>query len=278
MIITCPNCSTKYNLDDSLVKPLSKARCKFCGHVFVLVDGLDKDSLDHLGDTAAPQTEAAAATVSESDLKVSLDAQTNDKPRKRSKAPFLLLFLFLLLAAAGAAYMGYLPATFDIAFLRSDVKKDTKPLLTTPEGQNATAAEEPENNEKNFAFQEVRQFYVNNEKAGQLFIIEGKVVNKFTSDRELIRIEASLLDEAGTQVLAKEQFCGVVLSMFQLQVLSEPELDKALNNNIEILTNNTAVPPGGTVPFMVVFTNVPPTVREFMLKVIDAKHSPKPAN
>jgi len=60
-----------------------------------------------------------------------------------------------------------------------------------------------------------------------------------------------------------------------LQVLGEQELETALNNKIEILTNNTNVPPGGEVPFMVVFYNPPASVAEFGVKVVEARTPPE---
>ena len=127
---------------------------------------------------------------------------------------------------------------------------------------------------KNIALRNYRQYYVNNEKVGQVAVIEGKVVNNFSSPRELMKIEASLYDAAGTAVVTKQQLCGVTVSLFQLQVLGEQELETALNNKIEILTNNTNVPPGGEVPFMVVFYNPPASVAEFGVKVVEARIPP----
>ncbi|HEU6438300.1 MAG TPA: DUF3426 domain-containing protein [Nitratidesulfovibrio sp.] len=127
---------------------------------------------------------------------------------------------------------------------------------------------------KNIALRNYRQYYVNNEKVGQVAVIEGKVVNNFASPRELVKIEASLYDAAGNAVLTKQQLCGVTVSLFQLQVLGEQELETALNNKIEILTNNTNVPPGGEVPFMVVFYNPPASVAEFGVKVVEARTPP----
>lgn len=144
-----------------------------------------------------------------------------------------------------------------------------KPVETPPPVVNGTEQI------KNIALRNYRQYYVNNEKVGQVAVIEGKVVNNFASPRELIKIEASLYDAAGAAVVTKQQLCGVTVSLFQLQVLGEQELETALNNKIEILTNNTNVPPGGEVPFMVVFYNPPASVAEFGVKVVEARTPPE---
>ena len=292
MIITCQKCNTKFNLDNALAKPLARAKCSFCGNVFVLADGMDNQAFEQISQNAKTNAESTKETV---------DAIINDgisfnvdsvKPKKRSKKiPIFLAVLFILLLTAAASFY-FKIITFDgIATLTED-KQTTAPEATPAKPQNSEQESSAQNNVqtnstnatapavqenehlKNIILQGVRQFYVNNEKVGQLFVIEGKVVNNFNTPKELIKIEALLLDAQGQPVVTQEQFCGVVVSMFQLQVLSQPELEKALTNNIDILTNNTNIQPGGAVQFMVVFPNAPSTVREFVLRVIDAKDPP----
>jgi hypothetical protein len=48
-------------------------------------------------------------------------------------------------------------------------------------------------------------------------------------------------------------------------------LEAFINNKLEVLTNNTNIPPGGEVPFMVLFYNPPPTVAEFGVKIVDVR-------
>jgi len=117
----------------------------------------------------------------------------------------------------------------------------------------------------------VRQFYVTNEKIGLISVIEGKVVNGFSSPRELIAVEASLYGKDKTTLDRKKQFAGTSLSLFQLQVLGQAELDAFLDNKLDVLANNTNIPPNGEVPFMVIFYNPPPTVTEFGVIIVDAR-------
>ena len=81
----------------------------------------------------------------------------------------------------------------------------------------------------------MRQYVVNNEKIGKLIVIEGKVVNEFDEPRELIRIEATLYDSQGTPIVTKDQLAGTMVTLFQLQVLSEEELEQALKNRWDIV-------------------------------------------
>ena len=44
-----------------------------------------------------------------------------------------------------------------------------------------------------------------------------------------------------------------------------------LNNKVELLANNTNIPPGGEVPFMILFYDPPENVAEFGVKIVDVK-------
>ena len=122
----------------------------------------------------------------------------------------------------------------------------------------------------------VRQYFVDNEKAGKVFVIEGRVVNEFPEPKELIAVEAGLYDKDKKPLAVKKQLAGTQLSLFQLQVLSEKEMEAFLNNKVEILTNNTNVRTGGDVPFMVLFYAPPATVAEFGVRIVDVKDVPTP--
>ncbi|WP_428567909.1 MAG: DUF3426 domain-containing protein [Solidesulfovibrio sp. DCME] len=147
-----------------------------------------------------------------------------------------------------------------------------KPADKAPPAADA-AAKKPEETAKvkDIMLQNVRQYYVSNEKAGQLFVIEGKAVNNFKTPKEMIRIEASLFDDKGTTLASQEDLAGNTVSLFQLQVMTRDELKNALASQVGVLTNNTNIAPGGETPFMVVFFDPPDAVKEFGVKVVDAK-------
>jgi len=147
----------------------------------------------------------------------------------------------------------------------------------TPAAPGAPAAQRPEEaaKVKDIMLQNVRQYYVSNEKAGQLFVIEGKAVNNFKTPKEMIKLEASLFDEKGGTLTAKEELAGNTVSLFQLQVMTRDELKNALASQVGVLTNNTNIAPAGEVPFMMVFFDPPETVKEFGVKVVDVADPPR---
>jgi predicted Zn finger-like uncharacterized protein len=184
-----------------------------------------------------------------------------DKPSgaKSPKKKWIVLGAALaLLALCGAGLFIFKPwTTMNIPFLSS---LGAKPKAA---GDNAEKV-------KDIALRNVRQYYIPNEKAGQIFVVEGKAVNNFATPKERIKVEISLFDEKGHVLVAKQLLCGNTLSQFQLQVQSAEEINSSLASEVGILTSNTFLKTGMDTPFMAVFFKPPDTVKEFGVKVIDA--------
>ena len=195
----------------------------------------------------------------------------------------LLILLLVLLLAGGAVW--YFKAWQYIPFLGGDEaatpaeapatgNQAGKDQGTTP--PEAPPAASPAEQVKNIGLIKVRQFYVSNEKnANKLFVIEGSAVNNFPIPKELIKVEATLYDSTGKVVAQKAQMAGNTLSLFQLQVMTREQIDESLGSEVGILSNNTFLRPGVDVPFMLVFFDVPESVKEFGVKVVEAKDPPK---
>lgn len=168
---------------------------------------------------------------------------------KKSGRKLLWICLFIIVLAVGGAGFYFYNRLPEKSSLEEDTAKKVE-MLT---------------------MRNVRQYNVLNEKVGKVFVIEGKVVNEFPSSKELIELEGAIYDENKKPVREKKQLAGTQLSLFQLQVLSENEMESFLNNKVEILANNTNIPPGGEVPFMILFYEPPENISEFGVKIIDAK-------
>lgn len=323
MLVQCPDCSTKYNLDETRIgHDGSKVRCTRCKTVFTVFRPIQTeeipsrisesrpaershidDSLENefsslfeekagpvahkapVGDnfedelsalfedkkaTAAPSSRVDAEMLA--DLQgafqqplidtagglTSLSEPAADSPKKSGKAGMVVLLLALLLAGAGAGVYFFKPDLIARFLPASPSAPVTSPSAPAKEGASQIALEN------------VRQYFVPNEKEGQLFIIEGKAVNKFAEARELIRLKATLFDKKGAEVTTQEFMCGNVVSLYQLQVSVRADIEAALSAKVGILTNNTNIQPGAAVPFMVVFFKAPESVEEFGLEVIQS--------
>ncbi len=313
MILKCPHCETKYNFPDKEFRTGRKVKCSVCAKVFALeppkkqaasfdADDSDLDALlgesppkksaappargkepesddDLFGEEAEPEAPSRPKSGPHRAVAEEFNLADEDEPVKgkskgkkgrktsgKSKRGPIIgagLVLVLLLAAGG------------LYFFAPDLLFRYLPFLEKKTEAPAPGASVSTDQIKDFSLQDVNQFYVDNEKVGKLFVVQGKVVNKFSTSKELIKIEATLYDRQGAAVLSKSLLCGNTVSLFQLQMLSEQELEAAINNKVGVLTVNTNVAPNGEVPFVVAFYNPPDTVQEFGIKVIEAKDPPK---
>ena len=241
MEVKCPQCSSRFNLPDAAAKPGAKLRCAVCKTVFSL--------------PGHPGTAAAASPAPQAPRKEAPKQPLPEFSRKRSGRGklWLVLVLILLLASGGAGAWFYFFHQKETPPSEADIAKKVE-LLT---------------------MRNVRQYNVLNEKVGKVFVIEGRVVNEFPEPKELIALEGAIYDKDKKPLAVKKQLAGTQLSLFQLQVLSEKEMEAFLNNKVEILTNNTNVPPGGEVPFMILFYDPPDDVAEFGVKIVDVKDAGK---
>ncbi len=283
MIVQCPNCGTKYNLPEERIGPNgAKVRCTRCTHVFQVQAPLSEEAvLDQLLENKA----AAAARRSETDehrealrdlegtFQPPLLGDDTKTPRiefgghepRRNRAPLVWgLAVALVIALAAGATMVLRPSW--IPWLAPQPGAGGKSAI--PSG--ATTEEVAR-----IVLENVRQYFVKNEKEGQLFVIEGQAVNRFAEPRELIKLKAALFNAQGVALATQEFLAGNTVSLYQLQVASRQEIESALGAKVGILTNNTNVQPGRGVPFMVVFFGVPAGVQEFGIEVVQAKIPPQ---
>ena len=295
MLIQCPNCDTKYNLHEAVLGPDgSEVRCIRCGHVFYVappgaasesasesLSGLPREhdpdqepnaDFDWLDEVLPAEDRQQAEQSFDKRAKpsdtadgaqgISLEIQASREPRNRTLNYVAAGLIAVILALALVLYSQQIVETVSSWFGSADTEEAEDPKILGPDDVHL------------ITLHNVRQYFVSNEKIGQLFVIEGKARNDFSVPKELFRIEASLFDASGQVVESKEFLAGNTVSLFQLQILSAAELESALSARVGILTNNTNVRPGADVQFMVVFPNPPEIVQEYGLKVIGAQHPP----
>jgi predicted Zn finger-like uncharacterized protein len=191
--------------------------------------------------------------------------------KKSSKAvPILIVLLMLILGIGAAVYF----KAWTLVGLDTESLKNLPVIgnmLMEETGGDAEIApgESPEDRVRKIELRNVKQYYVANEKTGNLFVVEGKAVNKFDAPKEQIKVEVVLYDGTGNVLTSQSFLCGNQLSQFQLQVQTQKEVEDGLSSEVGILSNNTFVRPGNSVPFMAVFFQPPAGVKEFLVKVVD---------
>jgi predicted small lipoprotein YifL len=109
--------------------------------------------------------------------------------------------------------------------------------------------------------------FVENKSRGRLFVINGKVRNEYTVSRKDICITGKLYTKG--KIIAKEVtfFCGNILSDKEISEAQQANILKRFKNCNGDNMSNSAVPPGGVIPFMVIFPDLPNNIDEFTIEV-----------
>ncbi|MBG0790216.1 MAG: zinc-ribbon domain-containing protein [Desulfovibrionaceae bacterium] len=182
----------------------------------------------------------------------------------------LIILLVVALGLGGAIYFKvWTYMGVNLGDLLKNVPFVGQMFMEDAGGEQAEPGESPAERVRKIELKNVKQYYVPNEKAGNLFVVEGKAVNKFDKPKERIKVEVILYDDVNNVLTSQSFLCGNLLSQFQLQVQTEKEIRDGLASEVGILSNNTFIRPGASTPFMAVFFQPPTGVKEFMVKVVD---------
>ena len=99
----------------------------------------------------------------------------------------------------------------------------------------------------------VSGFYVQSKTEGRLFVIKGMVTNNFSGPRSPIPITGTLIDNHGAVLREKTVYAGITFTEEQIKDNPLREMDRALGNKARLGEVN----PGQTIPFTVIFGNLP---------------------
>jgi predicted Zn finger-like uncharacterized protein len=183
---------------------------------------------------------------------VELESEPGKEKRSGNKG---LLFLLLILLLGGAAYLFYAVSSmgFEIPYLSS---------YLNPKPKDPTGI-------LNLATLDINSKFIENELSGRLFVVTGKVRNGKDTSRRLIRLQGKLFTKG--KVLSKTEFtyAGVNFKDQEISQQAVGDIKKKINNPngpaaaVKVLS-------GQTVPFMIVFSDLPEGLDEFAIEVISS--------
>jgi hypothetical protein len=167
------------------------------------------------------------------------------------------LIILLLLIGSGAAIVHWAPnlIPLDLAFLKPAEKK-----AGSDQGI------------RRLSFKDVDGGFVDSQKSGKLYVIGGIVINNYPKPRSFIRVKGAILDDKGRVAKMKVVYAGHTFKDEDLRTLSVEEIDRAMKKRYGMNKNNVNVPPGASIPFMIVFGTLPDKLSEF--EVVAVSSSP----
>ncbi len=176
-------------------------------------------------------------------------------PPKKSRVGLVILVIAFVIVAGAAGIVYFAPQLIpdSLSFLKMPEKKTVRDLGV-----------------RRLSFKGVTGSFINTTKSGQLFVVRGTVVNGYPKPRSFILVKASILDDKGQVVRSKRAYAGNVFTDEELKNLPFQEIDKALKNPRGKDGANVNVAPGASVPFMIVFQNLPSDLSEFTVEAVSS--------
>ncbi|MDZ7667705.1 MAG: DUF3426 domain-containing protein [Desulfotignum sp.] len=188
-------------------------------------------------------------------------------PQKRSRAGLLFLVVLVLFLLSGG---GYVAATFfgykipflpeiQIPFIHQYLPEKTPESVSYPD---------PIPDQKS-----VTGRFITNDTAGELFIITGKIENPAQIPYRRVQVKGTLFQKEQKAVMSQTVFCGNILPEETLRTSPVEELTAQLRTPREPADINDKIMPGETVPFMLVFSDLPQNLENFTVEVAEFENT-----
>ncbi len=130
---------------------------------------------------------------------------------------------------------------------------------------------EHQNDSGQIVLENLQGKFINNQDAGELFIIRGEAINKFKDTRASIQVKGVIFDQNGKSLLQKTIFCGNPISDPELQSLPFSKIEELMGNQFGKSLSNMNINQGQTISFVIVFRDLPQSLSEFSVDVTSSK-------
>jgi pilus assembly protein FimV len=178
-----------------------------------------------------------------------------EEERTKEKSRFgklvLVAVAFILLAAAGYGIFTALNISgFHIPFIGSYMNTQT------PDPGNL----------KIIAY-DLNSKFSENKHVGKVFIITGTVKNEYSEPRSFIKITGRLYEPAQKLSHTEHVYAGNAFSELELNNLDMEAIKNRLNNRFGQNRSNVNIEPGKSVPFVIIFSQLPQQLEEFTVEI-----------
>lgn len=181
--------------------------------------------------------------------------------KKSSLSRILLLLILLLLAIVAAA--SYL--SLQSGSSSSQLIGEYLPFLKGYLGEMEEAAPADR-----FTINVNETTYITGQ-TGQMLVIQGSATNNYRMSRSSISVKAILVDSQGKALRQQTVFCGNPLQNDTLANMPFSRIEEAMNNEFGDSLSNMNVASGASIPFTIVFRNLPDGVANINVEVADSK-------
>jgi predicted Zn finger-like uncharacterized protein len=265
MVVTCERCHTRFRVDESLIPPEGRrVRCSKCKHIFFAYPPA-KEPLEEEA-PEIPQAEGADEEVMEPTVKIDLQEQEEEEeyieealaeeaedippppPRERPRSRPILLgaLMVLLVVLAGLVLKQY--GVISWPWVRQESPRASMVIdRTTLSGK-----------------------WDQNAFVPRIFVINGYVKNRSQRPTAFVKVKGILMGKNGKPLKETWAFCGNPITDTDVRTKRPDDLKKAMMNRDGLRGMNKRIAPGASIPFTLIFFDVPHGVESFGAEVIEA--------
>jgi pilus assembly protein FimV len=109
--------------------------------------------------------------------------------------------------------------------------------------------------------------FVNDSQGNPRFVIHGKIKNDYDHPRSFIKVTGKIYQKGGKLAKTETVFCGNLLSDSELTGMEIAAINKRLHNRFGDKKSNLKVKTGKSIPFMIVFDELPQNLDEYTIEV-----------
>jgi pilus assembly protein FimV len=204
--------------------------------------------------------EEAFAKKPEIEKEVEKPKPVRKKKKGTSKS---LVFILILALLGGGGYFGYdyaIKNNIEIPYLSNVVNYIDDFINPKPKDPNGIAM---------LSTLEINSKFIENEKAGRLFVVTGKVRNGYNVPCQMIHLQGKLFIKGKVLAKTEQSYAGVIISDSELASQGIGEIKQRLKSAGGQAAGLT-VNPGQTLPFMVVFSELPADLDEFAIELLSS--------
>jgi hypothetical protein len=183
------------------------------------------------------------------------DDEMEMAPAKKRGSSKFLIGLLIVLIIFGGAYCTY------VLLEGMGIKIPFVSQLVKPKVQD--------DGNLNMSTFDINSKFIENNKAGRLFVVTGKVKNGYPETRGFIQLSGKLFTKGKQLAMTETVFGGNMLSDMELSSLEVEAIKKRLSVRFGDKKASMKVAPDKSLPFMVVFSNLPKAqLEEFTIEVV----------
>ena len=194
-------------------------------------------------------------------------AASRPRPGKKKKGTSkLLVFVLIVLMLGAGGYYGYDPYIKDL-LEAYDIQIPYLSQFLNPQPKDPAGT-------LNLSVLDINSKFMESEASGRLFVITGKVRNGYSVSRGSVLLRGKLFTKGKVQVKSEQVYAGLLIDDQELRTGPIAEIKQRLTRTPGTGDAAAVARPGQSLPFMVVFSDLPEDLDEFVIEKVRSQPMP----